>query len=202
MDSETQLYINNLANRYIKNGDEVVFSTLYKTLSDELGLRLKYWIDTVYLAESHDILEMFDDAILKVLKKMNKDGFGEFSKLFNTVLSNDYRSLLRKIRTKRKWEDFDDGSGVLSRLVISDDYKLEEIKTDADKRQLINVLTENCDPLTTAIVNEYLIDGLHKPTAIGRKLGVHHSKVTRQLHKLSRKYNEVEFGDIDAYLVC
>jgi hypothetical protein len=203
LDSGTSLLINNLASRYIANNDEAVFTSMYKTLANEMKLRLKYWSDTVYLAEPHDFISMFDDSVLKTINKLKADGNGEFINLFQTILMNDYRSFMRKLQTRRKYEDLDDGNGELMRITVVEDYETDlEIKTDADKRQLINALSENNDPLTTTIINEYLSGGLTRPTAIGKKLGIHHSKVTRQLQKLTKKYDESKFGDFHAYLVC
>lgn len=75
-----------------------------------------------------------------------------------------------------------------------------EMKTDEDKRQLINALTENCDTLTTAIVDEYLNSDNPNPYSIGKKLGVHNMTVVRQLRKLTKFYDATRFGDLDNYL--
>lgn len=75
-----------------------------------------------------------------------------------------------------------------------------ETRTDSDKRQLIDVLTENSDPLTTAIINEYLSDLKANPRRIGRKLGVHHVTVTRRLKKLAKNFDPTKYGNIESYL--
>lgn len=75
-----------------------------------------------------------------------------------------------------------------------------EKKTDADKRQLIDALTANTDPLTTAIVNEYLNNLDATFTSVGKKLGIHPQTVKRKLAYLSRKFNENLYGEISAYL--
>jgi RNA polymerase sigma factor (sigma-70 family) len=214
MKKETQAFINNLANRYVATNDDTVMSSMYKTLASEIGLKLRKWESSTYLAESHDITDLFHDAFLNSLDKLKADGYGDFVKIFMRSLHNNYKSLLRKLYTRRKREklfgfseeDNDDIPEIhlASTQNIEDDYiKQEEIKTDDDKRQLINVLTENCDSLTTAIVNEYLgckSGERPTPTAIGKKLGVHHEKVKRTLRKLMKQYDERQFGSTDAYL--
>lgn len=75
-----------------------------------------------------------------------------------------------------------------------------EKKTDEDKQQLINALIKNADSLTTAIVNEFLSDDNATPTAIGKKLGVHHQTVRRKLDALARKYYANHDEDINEYL--
>lgn len=75
-----------------------------------------------------------------------------------------------------------------------------EIKTDHDKRQLIEALTNNSDALTTAIVKEHLSPEQPSARQIGRKLGVHHYTVTREIRKLAKNYDASQYGDISAYL--
>ncbi|NTU28362.1 sigma-70 family RNA polymerase sigma factor [Bacillus tequilensis] len=76
-----------------------------------------------------------------------------------------------------------------------------EIKTDQDKRQLIKALTKNSDALTTAIVKEHLSSEQPSARQIGRKLGVHHYTVTREIRKLSKNYDASLYGEINAFLV-
>lgn|SRR5699024_479018 len=83
------------------------------------------------------------------------------------------------------------------------DHVLERvsgIKTDADKRQLVDALLRNADSITTAIAHEILENDDARPTAIGRKLGIHHQTVRRKLDALSRKYYANHDEDIYEYL--
>lgn len=217
MDKETKLFINNLANTYLATSDDLKFSSLYKSVASEIGLKLRKWETSTYLAEDHDITDLFHDAILNSLDKLKRDGSGDFIKIFITSLHNNYKSLLRKLQTRRKYENLESfmSSGneeddspptlqIASLQNVEDDViKSQEIKTDEDKRELINVLTKDCDSLTTGILNEYLECASNErltPTGIGKKLGIHHETVKRTLSKLSKRYNEREFGSIDAYL--
>lgn len=92
-------------------------------------------------------------------------------------------------------EDFEDNFD-LEKHVVECLYR----KTDADKRQLINALSENADPDTKRIVSEYLRSDDARPTAIGKALGIHHQTVIRKLKYLSREFDENKFGELDAYL--
>lgn len=215
MEKQTQLYVNNLANRYVITDDDAVFSSLYKTIASDIGLKLRNWETTTYLAESHDITDLFHDALMNSLDKLRSDGHGDFVKIFFRSLHNNYKSLLRKLGTRRKHEalfsftqEEKDGE-TTNALEVEDDVNIEldlikrdQIKTDADKRQLINVLTVNSDSITTAIVNEFLNSAECErltPTAIGKKLGIHHEKVKRVLRKLAKRYDERQFGEIETY---
>ncbi|WP_332606826.1 hypothetical protein [Bacillus spizizenii] len=75
-----------------------------------------------------------------------------------------------------------------------------EIKTDQDKRQLIEALTKNTCSLTTAIVNEHLSS--QKPTwkSIGDKVGIDRKKVKRAIQSLAKNYDASQYGDINAFL--
>ena len=77
---------------------------------------------------------------------------------------------------------------------------VEKKETDEDKRQLIHVLLKNADSLTTAIAREFLQDANATPTAIGRKLGVHHQTVRRKLDALASKYYKSFDEDIEVFL--
>jgi hypothetical protein len=81
-----------------------------------------------------------------------------------------------------------------------------ETKKETEQRQLLDFLIDPAkviDHTTTAIVSTVLSDrtpGKFKPKAIGNKLGVHHSKVTRKLSSLKKNYDESLFGDYRDYL--
>lgn len=131
----------------------------------------------------------------------------------------DYRLNQRIIDyVRKKSREFNRGVRKLSELVSEDEdgnpielefvdetadverQVIKEIKTDEDKRQLILALINNADSLTTAIVKEFLSDANATPTAIGRKIGVHHQTVRRKLEALSRKYYADYSEDINEYL--
>ena len=72
----------------------------------------------------------------------------------------------------------------------------------ADQRQLIDFLLSGADATTTAIVEAFLNEKKPTPTAIGKKLGLHHSTVLRKLTSLASKYDSKKFGDYRDFLVA
>lgn len=91
---------------------------------------------------------------------------------------------------------------------LPSDYNLEkdviqraERKTDADKLELINALSENADSITKDIIQEYLRGEHARPTAIGKAIGVHNMTVERKLKSLSKNFTGKSRYEIDAYLV-
>ncbi|MCY8738904.1 hypothetical protein [Bacillus haynesii] len=75
-----------------------------------------------------------------------------------------------------------------------------EIKTDQDKRQLIEALTKNSDSLTTAIVNEHLASERPTYASIGKRVGVHYKKVERVIKGLAKNYDASKHGELNAFL--
>ena len=111
--------------------------------------------------------------------------------------NSDY--LEDKLKTKDRDNDVND--------LLGSSYNLEEEvisasnrKTTQDKRQLIEYLTQGEDMITTAIVKMYLDDPKIKPAEIGAKLGISRTTVSRRLRRMSDKYDESKFGDLDSYL--
>lgn len=205
-----KLIIDNLAAQYLEHGCEEVFARMYEKVAKLYGAKVGHWKSTASEFFEHDITEMFDDAILETFERLREYQSNDFCKLFSTVIHSDFKSLWRKLNTKRKYEAFYESDGEESPVLqlvdeepLIEDRLLNDLNTkkDADKKKLVNVLISDCDSLTMAIVSEYLQDEDAGPTAIGRKLGIHHSKVTRQLKKLSKRYDERQFGNIEAYLI-
>ncbi|MEK5099357.1 MULTISPECIES: sigma-70 family RNA polymerase sigma factor [Bacillus] len=75
-----------------------------------------------------------------------------------------------------------------------------EIKTDQDKLQLIEALTEKSDSLTTAIVNEHLASERPTYASIGQRVGVHYKKVERVIKGLAKNYDASKYGELNAFL--
>lgn len=75
-----------------------------------------------------------------------------------------------------------------------------EIKTDQDKRQLIEALTEKSDSVTTAIVTEHLASERPTYASIGQRVGVHYKKVERVIKGLAKNYDASKYGELNAFL--
>lgn len=161
-----------------------------------------------------DVQAIFDDTLLRCIrnfKSMNTD----FEHFFNRSFKNKIKNLRRDLNTRSNYEivinqlnneNEKENSFFEDILIKKGEIDKEEdfiIEVDS-QRQLINYfLSKIKDPLTTAIVKEVINGGSSgklSPTAIGNKLGVHHSKVTRSLGKLSKYYDSDRFGDYRDYL--
>lgn len=214
MKDEQKLNINEMANDYLRTGDDFVFTDLYTSLSEVYRDKLRYWITSTYMANEHDITGLFHDVIQKVLESLRNNAGGDFVKLFAVSLGNSYKSLLRKLRTRRKYELYDgpnsdEEENTAMFETIADEFDLEEHvtkKKEADQRELIDFLTDPgqvSDETTTAIVESFITnDGPTTPTAIGKKLGLHHSTVIRKIERLARRFDERQFGNYRDYLLA
>lgn len=213
MNETKKLQINEMVTQYTKSNDEFDLNNIYRSLLSEYQPKLNYWANsTSFLAGKHEAQELFDEAFMKVLANITTNG-GDFVKLFNTSLHNRFKSLLRKLKVRRKWEDYDfdkisaDPEAATYELV--DDFNLEEQvitnltgKKKADQRKLIDSFLEGADADTTAIVNAFLTHPKPTATAIAKDLGVHHSKVLRNFEKLGGHFNYKQFGDYRDYLLA
>ncbi|OCI06325.1 hypothetical protein BBP22_21610 [Bacillus paralicheniformis] len=61
-------------------------------------------------------------------------------------------------------------------------------------------MVEKSDETTKVIVETFLACERPTPTAIGKKLGVHHMTVIRKLEKLAGYFDTQQFGDYRDYL--
>ncbi|PEC58421.1 MarR family transcriptional regulator [Bacillus wiedmannii] len=214
MKDEQKLNINEMANDYLRTGDDFVFTDLYTSLSEVYRDKLRYWSTSTYMANEHDITGLFHDVIQKVLNSLRNNAGGDFVKLFAVSLGNSYKSFLRKLRTRRKYElydgpDSDEEENTAMFETIADEFDLEEHvtkKKEADQRKLIDFLTDPgqvSDETTTAIVESFITnDGPTTPTAIGKKLGLHHSTVIRKIERLAKRFDERQFGKYQDYLLA
>ncbi|WP_157349610.1 sigma-70 family RNA polymerase sigma factor [Bacillus sp. EE-W1] len=214
MKDEQKLNINEMVNNYLRTGDDFIFTGLYTSLSEVYRDKLRYWSTSTYMANEHDITGLFHDVIQKVLKSLRNNAGGDFVKLFAVSLKNEYNSLLRKLRTRRKYELYDgpnsdEEENTAMFETIADEFDLEEHvikKKEADQRELIDFLTDPAkvsDETTTAIVESFITnDGPTTPTAIGKKLGLHHSTVIRKIERLAKRFDERQFGNYRDYLLA
>ncbi|WP_202822655.1 sigma-70 family RNA polymerase sigma factor [Bacillus cereus] len=215
MKDEQKLNINEMANDYLRTGDDFVFTDLYTSLSEVYRDKLRYWSTSTYMANEHDIIDLFHDVIHKVLESLRNNVGGDFVKLFAVSLGNSYKSLLRKLRTRRKYElydgpDSDESENTAMFETLKDDFDLEEYvikKKEADQRELIDFLADPeqvNDETTTAIVESFLSseNKTPTPTAIGKMLGLHHSTVIRKIERLAKRFDERQFGNYRDYLLA
>jgi hypothetical protein len=209
MNEQQKLNINHAVTQYIGTKADATLTQVYRDLLAEYQPKLDYWASSTYMANDHDMTALFDDTFIKSLSVVEEKG-GDFVKLFNHSLYNRYKSLLRKLRTRRTYEEyaFDfvwEGEQEAATFEIADDYRFEEHidgKQKDDQRQLIDFLVRGENERTTAIVQAFLSTDLKSPTAIGKHLGLDHKQVSRALSRLAAKYSTKKFGDYREFLVA
>lgn len=138
MKDEQKLNINKMANDYLRTGDAFTFTDLYTSLSEVYRDKLRYWSTSTYMANEHDITGLFHDVIQKVLNSLRNNAGGDFVKLFAVSLGNSYKSFLRKLRTRRKYELYDgpnsdEEENTAMFETIADEFDLEEYVTKRKK---------------------------------------------------------------------
>ena len=207
MNDQQKLNINNAVSRYLSTKGETEFSEVYRSLHAQYRKKLDYWSSSTFMANRHDITELFDEMLLKSLDAIEKNG-GDFVKLFHLSLTRRYKSLLRKLTVRRKFEQYEMDSEEDEKAAtfeIADEFNIEDFvtaKKKADQRQLIDSLLNGADETTTAIVATFLAHPKPTATAIAKELGVHHSKVTRALNRLAGKFSTKQFGNYHDYLIA
>jgi hypothetical protein len=146
--------------------------------------------------DENTVLTLFDDAILYAVNTY-KDG-KDFVNYVKWKFKNKRLNFLRNRKYVLDHEVYEqsvnedeDAATSFDFIVGSDgaddEYLLKQ--TEADQRQLIGSLIDPGkvnDAMTTAIVKAFLASDNPTPTAIGKKLGVHHSTVIRKLNRLAR----------------
>ncbi|PFP30209.1 MarR family transcriptional regulator [Bacillus sp. AFS073361] len=207
MNESKKLNINHAVARYLVTKGEADFNEVYRSLHAEYRKKIAYWSTSTFMANKHDVMEIFDDMLLRSLDAVEKNG-GDFVKLFHLSLNSRYKSLLRKLTTRRKFEQYEVESEEDEKpasFEIDSGFRIEEeiiAKKKADQRQLIDSLLNDADAKTTAIVEAFLVSENASPTAIGEALGLHHSTVIRSLKRLAGKFDSKKYGDYTDFLVA
>jgi DNA-directed RNA polymerase specialized sigma24 family protein len=211
MNEHQKLNINHAVTQYIGTKADAALTQVYRDLLSEYQPKLSYWASSTYMANDHDMTAIFDDTLIKTLDVVETNG-GDFVKLFHHSLHNRYKSLLRKLKTRRTFEQYEidrDGEEEAATSDIADDFNLAEEVTERitrkkknDQRMLIEFLVSGENARTTAIVKAYLSTELKSPTAIGKHLGLDHKQVSRALSRLQAKYSTKQFGDYTDYLIA
>jgi DNA-directed RNA polymerase specialized sigma24 family protein len=190
----TNQKLNTLVNLYRETRDEDVFNEIYaKTIGKIYGKLEK--IGKSIRADFHETLALYEDVLLRCIDVY--DGKQDFQYFYN---SSVYRARTDLYRKKKRLfdneyyepETEDEDAATSFDFIVGSDGADDEYlrkQTEADQRQLIGSLIDPGkvnDAMTTAIVKAFLSSDNPTPTAIGKKLGVHHSTVIRKLNRLAR----------------
>ena len=207
MKEQQKLNINHAVTQYFGTKSDAALTQAYRDLLTEYQPKLSYWASTTYMANDHDMAEIFDDTFIKTLDVVESKG-GDFVKLFHHSLHNRYKSLLRKLKIRRAREQYEidrEGEEEAATFEIADEYRFEEeigAKQKSDQRQLITFLVRGEDDRTTAIVQAFLNHPKPTATAIAKEIGLDHKQVSRALNRLAGKFSTKQFGDYHDYLVA
>ncbi|MGC4375759.1 sigma-70 family RNA polymerase sigma factor [Fictibacillus sp. Mic-4] len=202
--------INNMALEYIKTKSDEVFSEMYVELRKKITKENNVRLQSIKDLDQSEVLEQFDEAVMNGVKMLARNPNDDIVKYVQGSMNKTKAYLLRKTKTRRKRE--------LYEQQLEDDVSFEHIanigntkdttfasivnKKEDDQRQLIDFLLSGADAKTTAIVEAFLESDKPTPTAIGEKLGLHHSTVIRALKRLAGKFDANRFGDYRDYLVA
>lgn len=179
-----QLLVRNLAKKYGRN-----CSILFDEITSELNERIWRTAETFDKSKTQDVIAHFKIHLTRAAIDVTRKKNGTYVK----------KRIPLDTAAEENAATFESDEAIrIEEYVIS---KITgEIKTDQDKRQLIEALTKNSDALTTAIVKEHLSSEQPSARQIGRKLGVHHYTVTREIRKLSKNYDASQHGELNAFL--
>lgn len=179
-----QLLVRNLAKKYGRN-----CPILFDEITSELNERIWRIVENFVASKTQDVVAHFKIHLSRAAIDITRKRNGTYVK----------RRIPLDTTAEENAATFESGEAIrIEEYVIS---RIEgEIKTDQDKRQLIEALTKNSDALTTAIVKEHLSSEQPSARQIGRKLGVHHYTVTREIRKLRKNYDASLHGELNAFL--
>jgi hypothetical protein len=181
--------------RYQQTKCDDLFYEIYHEIKRQV-LRNTRAVANSLSTDENTVLTLFDDAILYAVNTY-KDG-KDFVNYVKWKFKNKRLNFLRNRKYVFEHEVYEqpvnedeDAATSFDFIVGSDGAEHEFIRkqTEADQRQLIGSLIDPGkvnDAMTTAIVKAFLASDNPTPTAIGKKLGVHHSTVIRKLNRLAR----------------
>lgn len=205
--------LNMLARSYLENPTDDKFTELYYEASTIWVGKITKIARDIGISPN-ELESAYEDTLMKCLERFTED----FEYLLKRSLKNKRRDLLRRRLVVEKHETHVTGVGDESDAATLDYLLLKQDRVEngdhgediirnsnqAEQLKIIKHLINKVkDPVTTAIVNEVLKDrtlGKFRPTAIAKKLNVHHSVVTRKLAQLKKYYDSDRFGDYRDYL--
>lgn len=202
--------INEKVLEYQVSKEEEIFEDIYKEVIFSLirGKKEIYFkkIASNTKTDTHDVAATFDDTVFEAINKYKKGN--QFIHYFKWLWKRRITNLYNKEKSYRenviydedeKFED--EGTETLLQKIPITDLDCYKGLMLQDQRQLIRQLTRDENERTTAIVQTFLSTEL-TPTAIGKKLGLHHEVVKRALTRLAAKHNPKQYGSHRDYLVA
>lgn len=196
--------INQLAKEYREARSEEVFWALYDALKKSwwgAGLQA----DIRRYRDEHEVRALYDDAVLVAVERF-RDDFGNY--LAACIRSAKYHKtdgLLSRLDRRYKYEVYDqdteceeEGEKKSTTEIPDRSYDPQEVLNEKEKartqRQLISELVAKTDDFTQTVVKQ--LPRYSSMTALAQALGVHHTKVTRSIARVSRGYDANRYGSI------
>lgn len=188
--------LNTLAKQY-RAGNESAFNELYEMLDAGWFKKQREQDIHRYPNEKHEVNAMYDDLLLNTLEGFRED----FASYLKVSLKHGRRRLRRRIRgrefNEKSLEELEEEAGAPTPEELTSpnpfEYVAEKEKA-RNQRQLISELAARADDFTQTVVN--LFPGYNSMNALAKALGVHHSKVSRSINRMSRRYDANRYGKI------
>ncbi|MGM0815346.1 MAG: sigma-70 family RNA polymerase sigma factor [Bacillota bacterium] len=196
--------LNSYVTEYKLTGCEYSFSKIYEILIERCSLKFNE-IARSLRATAHEVRALYEDVLMKCIRDFN--GSVDFENYYKFSIRNKRANMYRDRKTRLNYEvvnSFSKDDESAATLEPVDEETPETIyftKKRADQRQLIDSLLEKADETTRQIVETFLGCDRPNPTAIGKRLGLHHSTVIRKLEKLAGSFDTKQHGNYRDYLV-
>ncbi|NRG30749.1 hypothetical protein [Niallia circulans] len=200
--------LENLIKEYQRSKSDDLFATIYRSIEESVRFNQPQYESTVaksLKATIHETRELFDDCVMYTIS--NYDNERSFIAYFKWKFRNMRANFIRDKRVIDSTEVYETNTDdtAMSSIEMVDKLNLEEYviaKKEADQLALIDFLLKDADELTIGVVKTFLKHPKPTPTAIGKRLGLHHSTVIRKLEKLASKFDSKQYGSHRDYLVA
>lgn len=208
----TKEKLNSLALQYRDTRSNSIFEEIYNEVSP-VWERSVQSDAAVAGVDERDMWALYEDVLLKVIEAFDPKK-SDLEHFLNSSLANAKRDLRKEKGRLYRRELFgimkghgaDEESAATLDFESSTDIPEEDavfsVQRKRDQRQLISFLVAQAGDDFTEKVISLLPSYDFSVTALGKALGVHHSKVARAIKRLSRYYDEQKFGDVRDYLTA
>ncbi|MEH7652297.1 sigma-70 family RNA polymerase sigma factor [Bacillus safensis] len=198
--------LNNLIMRFKESNQDTDFTEIYNLTVKKASNTFQSTARSLLTGEA-DVQELYEDVLMKCISEYN--GMHDFENFYKNSLKNRRADTYRKTRRMNERDLYivdktieeDKGAATLEPVDEKTPETIYFNKKRADQRQLIDSLLEKADETTRQIVETFLGCDRPNPTAIGKRLGLHHSTVIRKLEKLAGSFDTKQFGNYRDYLV-
>lgn len=207
----TKEKLNSLVLQYRDTRCNHVFEEIYNTVSP-VWRRTVHSDAAVAGVDRRDMWALYEDVLLKVIEAFNPEK-ANFENFLNASLYNAKKDLRKEKSRLYRRELYgimrghgadEEGAATLdfeSDTWVTEEDAIASVQRERDQRQLISFLVANADDFTKKVVKS-LPSYAFNYTSLGKAIGVHHSKVSRALIRLARKYDGNRFGDISDYMTA